>query len=149
VLAVKVYGPNADGIPERWPAEVRELREGEPLPRGFSPMTPREYEALRASLAGEMEAFQRGRALTAARERRKTAVVDDARRFLVEGWPLGGWALVARVAGVSLPPRFVLPSASTCEQLAQQLEDALGRIASAGSVAEVEAVVLRLEEVQR
>ncbi len=44
VLAVRLYGAdNEKGLPEDWPREVIELREGQDVPNGFTVMSKEEY----------------------------------------------------------------------------------------------------------
>jgi len=60
ILAVKFYSqfPDSqemiDGINPLWPAECLELSEGDPMPDGYTEMTPEEYDAYRAKYSDEV-----------------------------------------------------------------------------------------------
>lgn len=70
-LAVKLYGPNDQGLPETWPADVRELKEGDATPQGFLSMSDVEYEAYRTAKKPEYDSTRAPVELARVRQVRK------------------------------------------------------------------------------
>lgn len=84
-------GQKPSGIPDDWPAEVREVGDGEPVPSGWLQMADAaELSAYRASKQSGYDAWRSQVELPAARDAKFAAIDGRTSELIAQGFSYGG-----------------------------------------------------------